>query len=181
MALQKLESVGADLKHRRRIAGRWETVACDLGLSVGTTVRVANGYDPQTPRIRKALGLPPGRMCEVCRRRMEQITFDFTGPDLKAGGIELVLENERILWRKEIARLIRLTAENHEFFTSDDIHSLAEECGLREPHHPNAWGAAFNMAARDGLIAPTGRFAPSERADAHARMVGVWKSNLHGG
>jgi len=115
------------------------------------------------------------------RAGVESFPAPASGPERKEAGIEQVLENERIMWRVEIARLIRLTADNHEFFTSDDIHGLAEECGLREPHHPNAWGAAFNSAARDGIITPSGRFVPSERPDAHARMVGVWKSNLFSG
>lgn len=65
-SLHKLESVSADLWCRRRAAGNWERVASALSLSVGTVVRVANGYNPKRTHIRAALDLPPLALSEVC-------------------------------------------------------------------------------------------------------------------
>lgn len=58
-ALQSLETVSARLQEQRRTLGCWERVAASYGLSVGTAVRVAGGYEPHKPEIRQALGLPP--------------------------------------------------------------------------------------------------------------------------
>jgi len=58
-ALQTLETVKARLLAARGASRNWEVVARDFGVSVGTAVRVANGYEPKTPSVRAALHLPP--------------------------------------------------------------------------------------------------------------------------
>lgn len=67
--VQSLETVKAGLWERRRTLGNWEAVASEIGVSLGTTVRVANGYEPKQPAIREALGLPvtaPAPVCPKC-------------------------------------------------------------------------------------------------------------------
>jgi hypothetical protein len=57
-SLQTLESLAAHLADRKRELGRWQAVADEIGVSVGTCVRVANGYEPKRPELRRRLGLP---------------------------------------------------------------------------------------------------------------------------
>lgn len=67
--LQTLETVKARLNERYRATGRWETVASEFGVSVGTAVRVARGYEPKTAKVRTALNLPalvPAPACPSC-------------------------------------------------------------------------------------------------------------------
>lgn len=58
-ALQTLETVKARLLAARGASRNWEVVAREFGVSVGTAVRVANGYEPKTPSVRAALHLSP--------------------------------------------------------------------------------------------------------------------------
>jgi hypothetical protein len=57
--LQSLESVRQRVISLRGSYGSWERVAALWGVSVGTLVRVAGGYEPKRAGIRAALGLPP--------------------------------------------------------------------------------------------------------------------------
>ena len=57
--LQTLERVSGRLQSERLVLGSWDRVAALHGVSVGTVVRVAGGYEPRRAGIRAALGLPP--------------------------------------------------------------------------------------------------------------------------
>ena len=57
-ALQTLETVKARLNECYKGNMSWEKVAREFGVSVGTAVRVARGYEPHKASVRAALGLP---------------------------------------------------------------------------------------------------------------------------
>ena len=65
MAFQKLESVSAALWDQKAVFGSWARLAASYGVSVGTIVRVAMGYEPKRAKIRQALGLLPRGAVEV--------------------------------------------------------------------------------------------------------------------
>jgi hypothetical protein len=65
-ALQTLETVKARLHERRRVLGSWEAVAAEIDVSLGTTVRVSQGYEPRTPGLRAKFGLPALKPAPVC-------------------------------------------------------------------------------------------------------------------
>ena len=65
-SLQTLETVKARLNERYASCGRWETVASEFGISVGTAVRVAGGYEPKSAKVRAALGFPVLASVPVC-------------------------------------------------------------------------------------------------------------------
>lgn len=112
----------------------------------------------------------------------DQLAFAFqapTGPQLKEAGTALVRANSG-LWKDKAAAVIEQLAARKSEFTSDDLRDFATKCGLEDPHHVNAWGAAMSAAAKRNVIQATGRFIRSNRPDAHSRMVGVWRSCLKG-
>lgn len=95
------------------------------------------------------------------------------GERLKDRGMALAAgaEEDWSAWaRREILRL----ASHGAGFTADDLMWIAEAAG-REPAHRNAIGAAFNAAARAGLIAQTGETRLTDRASGHRRRLLVWR------
>lgn len=53
------------------------------------------------------------------------------------------------------------------------------KAGLDAPHEPRALGAVLQRAVREGILAPTGRVAQTDRTKAHARPCAVWRSLLY--
>lgn len=89
------------------------------------------------------------------------------GELMKSEGIAVVADhNETWLARAlvEIQSVLRVKGE----VTSDDLRTLPT------PGHPNAIGAVFNVAARQGLIVRDG-FRKSKAPSCHGRYVSVWR------
>ena len=99
-----------------------------------------------------------------------------TGEDLMIAGTERVLENEPEPWKDRAQEIILSTARRHEFFNADDVKDRANGAGLEEPHHPNAWGAAFRVALFAGVMERTGKYMRSERTSRHASMIPQYRS-----
>jgi hypothetical protein len=76
---------------------------------------------------------------------------------------------------------ITRAAVHHPEITSDEAWAVLESSDITALYSPNALGAAFHVAAANGLIAETGRFRKSARVSAHRRNVQVWKSLLFAG
>lgn len=75
-------------------------------------------------------------------------------------------------WRAEVDDVIRRVARDKAFLTTDDIWSeLTTETG-----EGRAMGARMRAAATAGVLQPTRRYEPSNRAASHRRPVRVWKS-----
>lgn len=68
--------------------------------------------------------------------------------------------------------LIKGFAQADVEFTVEDVRRASAY--LVELLHPNAWGAAFSAAAKQGLIVRCG-YTKNKLASAHARVVAVWK------
>jgi hypothetical protein len=80
--------------------------------------------------------------------------------------------DDRLEWKRDVRAAIERFAEGGRPFEANDL-TLA---GLREPPHPNMWGAAFGSAARAGLIQEVA-YRPSARKSRsggrNIRWVGV--------
>lgn len=59
-------------------------------------------------------------------------------------------------------------------FTGEEAQQWMLGNGLSRPESSNAWGGVFNRAAKRGLIQKTGEYRPSQKDNAHGRMVPVW-------
>ena len=99
-----------------------------------------------------------------------------TGEDLMIEGTKQVLENEPELWKDRVQEIILSTARRHRFFTADSVKREAKRMDLGEPHHPNAWGAAFRVALLAGVMERTGRYVRSERTSRHSSMIPQYRS-----
>jgi len=97
----------------------------------------------------------------------------FGGEQRKHEGINRV-SNNNVIWMDMVIPVIDALASTGAPFTAED---LRVECGKQQiprPTHPNAWGAAFNTAAKMNLIERVG-YDKNRLASAHARAVGLWK------
>ena len=59
-------------------------------------------------------------------------------------------------------------------FTMNEFREYATGRGLEEPYHPNCWGALPAVAAKQLIIKPSGNMFPSERKEAHHRLIRGW-------
>lgn len=81
-------------------------------------------------------------------------------------------------WRDDALRVVHDVAVKEDYLTMADVRRHGIVVGLSEPSHPNAWGALFRSAAKEGWIEPTDEFKKSSIVSAHARMVRVWRSKI---
>ena len=96
------------------------------------------------------------------------------GEALKEQGIDQVLTHSGE-WKGRALAQLRHMAGIFPTITADDLRTRMHHLG-DEPHHHNAYGGVFHAAAKAGLIEATDMTVKSERADAHARRLVVWRS-----
>ncbi|KPJ83927.1 MAG: hypothetical protein AMS19_02480 [Gemmatimonas sp. SG8_23] len=100
------------------------------------------------------------------------------GEERKNKGTERVLRRAREGWRTRALELLLEVSEKSREFTVDDFRELAEDRQIGRPHHVNAWSALVRLGSRRGWFHRTGEFRPSRRAEAHSRMIPVYRSDL---
>jgi len=61
-------------------------------------------------------------------------------------------------------------------FTSDDIRKAFLDAGNEHPRHRNAWGGCIHRLSGKKLIFDTEKTIPSERPEAHGRLLRIWLS-----
>ena len=82
-------------------------------------------------------------------------------------------------WRQAALDTIRRVAQERPELTTDDV--LQANPALELGREKRALGPMMLYAARDGLIAPTDRYARSSRRASNARHKRLWLSLVHGG
>ena len=97
----------------------------------------------------------------------EQLTM---GQVLRDAGTESVSANTPPDWKAKCDRAILMLAVKGERFTAEDVRLVAGD----PPNHPNAMGARFLAAAKEGLIEKVGYGKPV-RASRHANPVAIWR------
>jgi hypothetical protein len=97
----------------------------------------------------------------------EQLTL---ADALKEQGLAQVDSNASDWWKQCADQGIRHLASTGQVFQCADLIDL----GVPEPHHPNAWGARMNAAAKAGLIVPAG-WGASKRPTVAKSAVRLWR------
>lgn len=91
--------------------------------------------------------------------------------DARDAALDTVL-NKNWIWRSQIMSFIETLPQGW-VGTGEDIRHLAQEDGIINPGHPNAWGAAIMYAVKKGWLQRTGKmYQPKDKA-SHAR--GIWE------
>lgn len=97
-----------------------------------------------------------------------------SGENLKAEGVATVAENNEA-WMDGVLDVIRFWASSGMEFTVQNVRAQYNTLEhATTPKSPNAWGAAFSVAAKQGLIVRVG-YQPNKIASAHSRIVATWK------
>jgi hypothetical protein len=91
------------------------------------------------------------------------------GEALRDRGVDRVWDNAGEKWRAEALEAIALCAAAGEPFTAEDIRAIVGD----PPHHHNAFGAAFALCARRGIIRKVG-YRKATRASLHATELAEW-------
>ena len=60
-------------------------------------------------------------------------------------------------------------------FTGEEAQMWMLNHGLTRPASNNAWGMVLRNAAKRGLIAKTEKATQSQKPEAHARLIPVWR------
>jgi len=92
-----------------------------------------------------------------------------TGEQLRDQAIDQVEDNANTLWLEEAVDAIAYLSEVEDYITADSVWDL-----VGSPREPRAMGAAFRIAAKRGLIAPTPTYKASKRPQRHAAPIRVW-------
>lgn len=96
------------------------------------------------------------------------------GENLKAEGVQRVAEHNEA-WMDAVQAQIAVFAKSGLEFTAEDVRtSCASFDYIGQPKSPNAWGAAFSVAAKQGLIVRVG-FQKNSLPSAHSRIVATWR------
>lgn len=93
-----------------------------------------------------------------------------TGQQLRDKAIAQVAANAPANWIEDTINAIRHVALSRSLISSDDIWPL-----VVQPPEPRAMGAAFQEAARRGIIRKTDRVVASRRPECHGRPIAVWE------
>jgi hypothetical protein len=93
-----------------------------------------------------------------------------TGEQLRDEAIARVAANAPPNWIDDAINAIRHVSLKHRLLTSDDVWPL-----MIQPPEPRALGAAFQEAARRGIIRKTDRVIASRRPECHGRPIAVWE------
>lgn len=83
-------------------------------------------------------------------------------------------------WLNRVLAFIEQLAVAQKTVTSDDVWVQLIAAQVASPREPRAMGAAFRIAQRRGLIAPTDWVRPSRRTANHRRPLRVWRSLVDG-
>nr|DAH64371.1 MAG TPA: hypothetical protein [Caudoviricetes sp.] len=97
-----------------------------------------------------------------------------TGEAKKQAGISSVLQSDWTASAEACFRRFLVHIGNREF-TSDMFRQFAEEDGLPEPHHPNAWGGLLHQQIKEHGLIDTGWRALSTRTAGHRREIKIWR------
>jgi hypothetical protein len=57
----------------------------------------------------------------------------------------------------------------------EDLRAALTAAGLREPHHPNAWGGLINTMLKLGVLADTGETGQMKKVSSHARRSAIYR------
>lgn len=93
-----------------------------------------------------------------------------SGEQLRDEAIARVSANAPPNWIDDAINAIRHVALKHRLLSSDDVWPL-----VIQPPEPRALGAAFQEAARRGIIRKTDRVIASRRPECHGRPIAVWE------
>jgi hypothetical protein len=96
------------------------------------------------------------------------------GAELKTWGMHLVLDNAGEEWSAMAQELMLMYIRSAGPCPTERARLFALECGLLDPPHPNAWGAAVGALSKTGSIQMTGQFVKAGSVAAHARLCAVW-------
>lgn len=77
-------------------------------------------------------------------------------------------------WIGKAYKVVRAIAEDHKFFTTDDVWKV-----LVKPEEPRAMGPVMLSLQRDGIIAPTGHFKSTAQPSRNCAPVRLWRSLVY--
>ena len=77
-------------------------------------------------------------------------------------------------WQTHAITRIRILAMENPYLCSDDVWHT----GLEDPGEPRALGAAFQTAARLGIISATTTYIRTHQKSRHRAPVRIWRSKL---
>jgi hypothetical protein len=97
------------------------------------------------------------------------------GANRRDSGIEKVAA-VNAAWIEDCVTALHALALIRPTVTGDDLHAAVAILGLGAPTHPNAFGAVWKQAQRDGFLRITDRTVLSKRPVAHRHRLPVWES-----
>ncbi len=103
------------------------------------------------------------------------------GQRLKEHGQQLALFNAGQDWLDQTIENLKAFCKvrkelGQPEFRFEEFRAAAQERGWALPASHKAWGSLPRVAAKRGLIRPTGRYAKATSAATHAHPVAIWEA-----
>lgn len=106
-----------------------------------------------------------------------QLTLDgMDAPSAKIIAIAKVESHADPAWMRAARAQVDDLARIYDEFTTDHVWDFLDMPEHPKCREPRAMGAVMRKAAIDGVIATTGRYVNSNRAECHNRPVAIWRS-----
>jgi hypothetical protein len=101
-----------------------------------------------------------------------------TAPEARAARdkeLKKVMANAGQEWQTRALRALRLFAQFDREFIAEEFRTRWFAMGYPPPHHHNAWGALFRIAAQQGWLEMTNTIRSMSTVRSHARKSPVWR------
>jgi hypothetical protein len=101
-----------------------------------------------------------------------------TAPEARAArdkALKKVVANAGQQWQAEALDSLRYYAKTHGNIIAEDFRVWWLRRGNDKPHHHNAWGALFRIAAQQGWLEMTNTIRSMSTVRSHARKSPVWR------
>jgi hypothetical protein len=102
----------------------------------------------------------------------------FDGDALKEQGMARVISNS-LGWHEAALVELRRYLVSLPEINGDGFHRHWLKNGNPEPHHENAWGPLFSIAARRGWMRKTNKTTKCILLSSHSRELPIWRSLLY--
>ena len=107
---------------------------------------------------------------------MEQLTMDFTGPQLAEKGMNAAVQHANYCipdWSKQAYHFALMYCRTRTRFMAEDMR-LASDGVIPEPPHTRAWGGIIRRLQHNGIIRCVG-ISKVKNVTAHSANASVWE------
>lgn len=137
-------------------------------------------FDARVARLRETHTVPDpdlfGLIGAGADLAVRETVDELTAAEAADEAIGRVAANTDPAWMSAALRALRHVASMMPEFTAEDVWDRLDTLDVPPPHERRAMGAILREGVESGIIASTGRFDASKRAQGHGHPTSVWRA-----